>query len=458
MVRKLIVLLFSLFILTGCSMEFGQSDEHECSEFEERINVNVDDILCGKTYEVEMVCTVCGKINSTKIITKDHELITEIVNPTCVSDGYEERHCKNCDYVYYHWTLSKTGEHDYQDVIIDEAHGTSSGIKGFQCKMCGEIISTTNYYVNGYYNHGKLSVSGADLVDQNGEKFQLVGLSTHGIQWFGKYVNFDTFEAIHTEFLNNVFRISLYTSENGYCVSPMERKEELYQIVVRGIKAATSCDCYVIVDWHMLGADDVNDKNPLYYLDEAKEFFRRISLEFKDYDNILYEIMNEPCGTTTWADCKKYAEAIIPLIRKNSDAVILVGNPKWSADLASVMKNPLTGFKNIMYTFHFYANDSFNQKRLTDAYDAGFPVFVSEHGGMEASGDGAISYTSIAKWYTEMDKRNISYVAWNISNSKGSASIILQNDPTMTDFSDQHLKEWGIYYKTITRGRLMESE
>ena len=31
--------------------------------------------------------------------------------------------------------------------------------------------------------HGRLSVKGADLVDAKGRKFQLRGVSTHGINW-----------------------------------------------------------------------------------------------------------------------------------------------------------------------------------------------------------------------------------------------------------------------------------
>ena len=122
------------------------------------------------------------------------------------------------------------------------------------------------------------------------------------------------------------------------------------------------------------------------------------------------------------------------------------------------MADPLVGYENIMYTFHFYANDSYNQKRLTNAYDNGFPVFVTEHGGMEASGDGAMDYANLTKWYKAMDERNISYVAWNISNSKGSASIIKQGDSTTKNFSDSHLKEWGIYYKGHVRKEMGVSE
>ena len=57
----------------------------------------------------------------------------------------------------------------------------------------------------------------------------------------------------------------------------------------------------------MVGAENPLDKNPLTYLEQSKEFFYEISKEYSNYDNILYEIINEPNGPTTWADCKKYS-------------------------------------------------------------------------------------------------------------------------------------------------------
>jgi len=204
----------------------------------------------------------------------------------------------------------------------------------------------------------------------------------------------------------------------------------------------------------MVGAEDPKDKNPLYYKDEAIDFFSRISKEFKDYDNVIYEIMNEPNGNAVkWSHCKEYANLVIPKIRENTDAIILVGNPNWTANLNAVMADPLVGYENIMYTYHFYAAGHKSTYQVTTAYSKGFPVFISEHGGMESSGDGDIDYTSIQNWYKILDERNISYVAWNISNSKGSASIIKNGDDTITDFRDEHLKEWGIWYKKWTRSK-----
>jgi endoglucanase len=163
--------------------------------------------------------------------------------------------------------------------------------------------------------------------------------------------------------------------------------------------------------------------------------------------------MNEPNGPTTWNDCKTYANLVIPEIRKNTDAIILVGSTQWSSNLNAVMQSPLEGYDNIMYTYHFYAATHYSTSVLANAYDKGLPVFVSEHGGMDSSGDGDINYTNIESWYHVLDSRNISYVAWNLSNSKGTSSILKQFTTSLTDFSDNALKEWGIYYKNHVRER-----
>ena len=104
-----------------------------------------------------------------------------------------------------------------------------------------------------------------------------------------------------------------------------------------------------------------------------------------------------------------------------------------------------------MYTYHFYAKDHSSTYQVENAYSKGLPVFISEHGGMESSGDGPMSYPNIEKWYKVLEQRNISYVAWNLSNSKGSASIIKNGYDSLTDFSDDALKEWGVWYKAWVR-------
>ena len=122
-----------------------------------------------------------------------------------------------------------------------------------------------------------------------------------------RFVNIFTNLSLQSNFGINVLRIAFYTDENGYCDETPERKNNMLQNLKNGIYIATKLGLYVIIDWHMVGAENPLDKNPLTYLEQSKEFFYEISKEYSNYDNILYEIINEPNGPTTWADCKKYS-------------------------------------------------------------------------------------------------------------------------------------------------------
>ena len=425
--------------------------EHNCNDYISDW-INVEPVVCGKNKR-NKICLKCNKVLLTSNYTKVHEYSEEILIPsTCSEEGLIKYTCINCEDSYE--ISSKPLGHVNGDLIVTKSPTDNSiGSRDLYCDRCDEVIKTYTYLNNNYHFNGKLSVVGPNLVNQEGEKIQLYGLSTHGIQWFGRYCNFDTLAAITSEFGINIVRFSMTTSEGGYCSGNTLVKEQMLQDLHKGIDAATKLGLYVIVDWHMVGATDPADKNPLTYLEESKEFFSYISEYYKDQDNILFEIMNEPNGSTTWADCKKYANEVIPCIRKNSDGIILVGNPRWTADLNSVMKDPLVGYNNIMYTYHFYARDHKNTTQVKTAYDSGFPVFISEFGFMNSDGDGPISETNGNAWKEVLDSRNISYVAWNISNSECSSSIFKQNSSIMDDVSDANLREWGIYLKKWYRSK-----
>ena len=118
---------------------------------------------------------------------------------------------------------------------------------------------------------------------------------------------------------------------------------------------------------------------------------------------------------------------MIPVIRKNDkDAIIIVGTPNWSQKVDEAAASPITGYDNLMYAFHFYAgtHKADMRKTLTDAVKKGLPVFVTEFGITDASGYGGIDKKEAVKWIKALNKRDISYVAWNVSNKdEGSAMI-----------------------------------
>ena len=222
-------------------------------------------------------------------------------------------------------------------------------------------------------NHGKLSIDGTDVVDKNGKKYQLKGVSTHGLAWFPEYVNKDAFQTLRDDWGANLIRLAMYTGESGgYCQDG--DKSKLKSLVDDGVEYATELGMYVIIDWHIL-----SDNNPSMNQDEAIAFFDEMSAKYVDYDNVLYEICNEPNGSTSWSDVKEYAEAIIPVIRANDkDAIIIVGTPTWSQDVEIAADDPITGQENIAYTTHFYAathKDNIRSKVKT-AHDKGLCVFI----------------------------------------------------------------------------------
>lgn len=290
--------------------------------------------------------------------------------------------------------------------------------------------------------HGRLSVKGVDLVDEKGAKYQLKGISTHGINWFPDYVNDEAF-ASWKGFGANVIRLAMYTADyNGYCSGGSQ--EQLKGLIDKGVEAATNQGMYVIIDWHIL-----NDNNPNQNKEEAKKFFKEMSGKYKDYTNVLYEICNEPNGGTTWEDVKSYAEEIIPIIRENDKkGIILIGTPTWSQDVDLAAKNPVKG-ENLMYVAHFYASthkDNIRSKVKT-AIDSGLPVFISEFSICEASGDGSLDYGEAEEWMKLIRKYNLSYIGWNLSNKNEASSLLTSDNAKISGFQEGDLSESGKWLK-----------
>ena len=295
-------------------------------------------------------------------------------------------------------------------------------------------------------NHGQLSVKGTDIVDESGNKYQLKGVSTHGITWFPDYVNKDAFQSIRDDWDANLVRLAMYTDtgdSNGYCSGG--DKESIRGLVDAGVTAATELGMYVIIDWHIL-----NDNNPNSHIDDAKEFFDDVSAKYSSNHNVIYEICNEPNGGTSWADIKSYAEIIIPVIRKNDkNAIIIVGTPNWSQDVDIVSEDPITGYDNIMYAVHFYAATHKHDLRnkVKTAISNGLPVFVSEFSLCDASGNGGIDYDSSDVWFDLINDNNLSYASWSLCNKNETSALIKPDSTATSTITIDDLSDTGKYVR-----------
>ncbi len=308
----------------------------------------------------------------------------------------------------------------------------------------------------GYY--GALQVTGGRLTDANGSPVQLKGVSTHGLAWFPDYVNEDAVAFMHEQWGINVFRLAMYTAESGgYCVSDKNQKQKLEELIDTGVKAAAANQMYIIIDWHIL-----SDGNPNTYKEQAKSFFSAMSDRYSAYDNVIYEICNEPNGGTGWNEVKSYALEVIPVIRANDeDAVIIVGTPTWSQDIDKAQEDPITGYGNIMYAFHFYAathKDNL-RNRVQSAVSAGFPVFVSEFSICDASGNGGIDSAQAELWMDMINSNGLSCVEWSLCNKNETSALLRSSCNKTAGWTQEDLSESGKWMiEHIGNGRFSAPE
>ena len=269
--------------------------------------------------------------------------------------------------------------------------------------------------------NGQLKVIGRQLCNQAGKPIQLRGMSSHGLQYFPNCFNASSVQALASNWGIDVFRSAMYVDEGGYVTN----KSGFRTFVDNLVDWTGQNGVYNIIDWHIL-----NPGNPNDHLADAKEFFQIEAQKHAGKKNVIYEICNEPNGVD-WPTIKGYAEQIIPIIRQyDSQAIILVGTPNYSGTPGDVSSNPLTGANayNVMYTFHFYAGSHYTESYI-DGVLKTVPLFISEWGTSNYSGNGGNDYTNSQNWLNLLAGQNssgikVSWCNWNFSdNSETSAAL-----------------------------------
>ena len=160
----------------------------------------------------------------------------------------------------------------------------------------------------------------------------------------------------------------------------------------------------------------------------------------------MYEICNEPNGGTSWNTIKTYAKKVIRAIRaQDKNGVILIGTPQWSQDVDIAASSPIKGYKNLMYTLHFYAgtHGAYLRDKAKTALDKKLPLFVSEFGICDASGTGSLNKKEGAQWMRFLKKHKISYIGWNLSNKQESSALLRPSCQKTSGWKKADLSPWG---------------
>ena len=216
-----------------------------------------------------------------------------------------------------------------------------------------------------------------------------------------------------------IIRLAIGTTENwggtkGYIKDPDAQRE----FIRAAVMAAVKNDIYVIIDWHSHTANE--------QLEEATQFFTEVAEAYGGYNNVIFEIFNEP-QKQSWEEIRDYANQIVATIRQYSDNLILVGNPNWDQRPHDAIGNEVEDPKNnIAYTFHYYAGTHGNWERgnADKAIAAGLPLFVSEWGTGTADGKGTPDVARNDTWQQWVDANKLSTANWSASKiNEGSAAF-----------------------------------
>lgn len=279
---------------------------------------------------------------------------------------------------------------------------------------------------------GQLQVKGAQLCDQAGNPVVLRGISIGWHNLWPRFYNRQAVKWLVDDWGATVIRAAMGVKiEDNY----LENPEFALSCITPVIESAIKNDAYVIIDWH---AHDL-------YTKEAKDFFGQMAQKYGKYPNVIYELYNEPVEDT-WEDLKVYAKTVIDEIRKyDPDNIILMGCPHWDQDIHLVAESPIENVSNVMYTVHFYAatHGDYLRDRMEAAVKGGLPVFVSECGGTEASGDGKLSPEEFQKWVDVMERNKVSWVCWSLSDKNETCSMLLPRAKSTGEWTEDVIKPWG---------------
>jgi endoglucanase len=215
------------------------------------------------------------------------------------------------------------------------------------------------------------------------------------------------------------------------------------------IQAAIDNDMYVIVDYH----SHIASQN----WSSAKDFFGYVANKWGGYDNVIYEIFNEPLNVDWHTNLKPYAEDVGNFIRTiDPDNLIIMGTPNWSQDVDIASTNP-ANVSNMAYTVHFYANThtGWLRSKAQTALNNGIALFATEWGMTDADGAGNINYDETYAWFDFVRANGIGSAMWSYNDKERNYQGKIEMSSMF--WSDGTYKDSATFLKEILGGGTVTS-
>jgi len=289
--------------------------------------------------------------------------------------------------------------------------------------------------------HGLLQLSGNKIVDKNNEPVCFAGNSFFwsNDNWGGeRYYKAEVISWLKHDWKTTIVRAAMGVEDpGGYLDNKTANKNRVKTVV----DAAIDEGIYVIIDWHSHHAEDNTN--------EAALFFQEMANLYGEYDNVIYEIYNEPLDISWSNIIKPYAISIIATIRSiDPDNLIVVGTPEWSQRVDLAAADPITGYSNIAYTLHFYTvhHQQWLRDRASAALESGIALFVTEWGSIGYS----LVDSEANEWMTWCFDNKISHCNWAVNDKDEEWSILVPGTST-SGWTDDELTASGKLAKNIIR-------
>jgi len=290
--------------------------------------------------------------------------------------------------------------------------------------------------------HGRLGTAGNKVIDEDGNAVRLRGMSLFWSQWSegSKYYNSNVVQWLYQDWHVNLIRIAMGVEHGGYLAQPAAERARVKAVV----DAAIEVGIYVIIDWH--------DHNAQNHVAEARTFFANVSETYGSAPNVIFEIFNEPVDQSWSNVIKPYHEEVIPVIRKHSKNLIILGTRTWSQEVEEASLDPVLG-TNLAYTLHFYANThrDFLRQKARNALANNIPLFVTEWGTCSADGNGDLDLPSAQTWLSFLEENHISDANWAISDKAEKCAALIPGSDAGAKWPSDRLTGSGFFMRASIR-------